>query len=1072
MSSKKEDFNKNQIGDYILNEELGYGAFAKVVVGIHIPTGEKVAVKILDKKKLKSDPVALKRVFLEISILKNIRHKNLIKLYEVMETPQKLYLIMEYCKGGELFNYIIRKKHLSEEQSCKFFHEIIDALEYLHIQNIVHRDIKPQNILLDTSNNEITLKIIDFGISNIYSLDSLLESSCGTASYAPPEMHIGNKYFGLLTDIWSAGVVLYIMNFGYLPFCEDDEDKNINNIIYGKYEIPKEASPELTDFLKHLLDINPLTRYDFEQIKKHPWFNLVSSDSSRPGIIIGFNKIPVDENIINLCQEYGYDKKLVRRSVINNDYDSNSSIYYILLQKLKNKGIKSVSDLYSEKYLEFINDPNNQLINGQNGKNNEKPKNINKNSENKQEKLTETKTSNFHEKNNNNEKKVNQLLIHNSTENKNNKKIKIKCNLQKEKNRKTNNDNEKMINRNRTKLKKINLSLKENYNHKNDKKIQNDNKISSIEKRIHPLKSNFYHSNTNTNALLNHFNLFKDYKIEEKLNNSFHEKLSDNIKEKILKLLNPKKREKNKTKIKEELYNLKYKIKNGRSFNDKSYNKKSNKNNKKLKKINVPKKICDSLFRKDHEQYTIIKNRNASAENQRNRMKDKNKLSKDKIIYKNKKYRKLSLSPINTNKKISNINTVKIHKINLSENKANPNKSNLITRRNNVSSEKTDDSDLHLNNINSNGHKSKIALNIKVSKIIKNKNVKNKTRIIQPLLAIKKINANDYMKNNKNNNCSKVKNNNYNSNNFESNENINRDCLTSRKEKESCSSFSKINKIEKKVNLLYNSFNKTNKPTKKTMRLTLKSIKENNKSNILIYNNKFTNNKFKDIFLTINLSQTNNENKNNSVYLRRTTNKKKIENKGRKIQENLMKKDSKINTKISKIKSMRNASVIMNKIKREEISPKKRLMNISSFKYRNNRIIVKPNSPKVHTGPIDLKNIIVSNTIKTVSDEIYNALHKNKIKQCRLNSSQFCCDKNGEYFEINIYKLSGNIKYKQQYSEFMKINNDYNKYKNGVKSLINKKLYYFTISNYNNKKKFDTKIIHKIISKQFKFNHI
>ena len=153
------------------------------------------------------------------------------------------------------------------------------------------------------------------------------------------------------------------MNFGYLPFCEEDENKNINNIINGIYDIPKDASAELKDFLKHLLDVNPLTRYDFEQIKKHPWYNIISSDSSRPGIIIGFNKIPIDENIINLCYDYGYDKNLVRQSVLNNNYDSNSSIYYILLQKLKHKGIKSISDLYSDKFMEFMNDPNNLLIN-------------------------------------------------------------------------------------------------------------------------------------------------------------------------------------------------------------------------------------------------------------------------------------------------------------------------------------------------------------------------------------------------------------------------------------------------------------------------------------------------------------------------------------------------------------------------------------------------------------------------------------------------------------------------------------------------------------------------------------
>ena len=156
------------------------------------------------------------------------------------------------------------------------------------------------------------------------------------------------------------------MFFGYLPFCEEDENKNVNNIINGIYDIPNDANPQLKDFLKHLLDINPLTRYDFEQIKKHPWYNIISSDTSRPGIIIGYNKIPVDENIINLCPDYGYDKNLVWKNVLNNDYDSNSSIYYILLQQLKNKGIKSISDLYSEIFVQYINDPNNLLINANN----------------------------------------------------------------------------------------------------------------------------------------------------------------------------------------------------------------------------------------------------------------------------------------------------------------------------------------------------------------------------------------------------------------------------------------------------------------------------------------------------------------------------------------------------------------------------------------------------------------------------------------------------------------------------------------------------------------------------------
>jgi 5'-AMP-activated protein kinase catalytic alpha subunit len=308
---------------------------------------------------------------------------------------------MEYCEGGELFDYIVQKQHLTERQSCAFFHEIIDALEYLHSINIVHRDIKPENLLLDKINKKISLKLIDFGISNIYNMQNLLKTPCGTASYAPPEMHKGEKYYGLLTDIWSSGVVLYAMAFGYLPFCDDDEEINVTNIIEGNYEIPSSASPELYDLLIHLLDINPLTRYDIDQIKVHPWYNMISTNTNRPGLIVGYHKIPIDERIINVCQTYGYDANKVRESVINNSYDNNSSIYYIILNKMKAMGIESISDLNSPEFLNYINDPKNIFFSKANMLNN----NPNLTNENK---------SSNHRKNNNilkNDNHINLQLV-------------------------------------------------------------------------------------------------------------------------------------------------------------------------------------------------------------------------------------------------------------------------------------------------------------------------------------------------------------------------------------------------------------------------------------------------------------------------------------------------------------------------------------------------------------------------------------------------------------------------------------------------------------------------------------
>ena len=360
-SESSSSIKERQIGEYLIKDLIGAGGFAKVYRGIHIPTKETVAIKIIDKEEIFEDEINRKRLISEISLLKKVRHKNIIKLYEIMETPETIYLVMEYCNNGELFDYIVKKTNLDEKQACAFFQEIIDALSYLHSIKIVHRDIKPENILLNTVNKKINCKIIDFGISRTLENNGpMLATPCGTASYASPEIHRGEKYNGILSEIWSTGVLLYAMVCGYLPFSEEDEHTNTQNILNGCYELPEELSPELKDLLKHLLDVNINTRYTMEKIKNHPWFNLVPNNS-RPGVIIDYHRIPIDHRIIQRCESYGYNKDEVYDSIKNNKYDKNSSIYYIILKKFGEEEIESISDLYSNKYLEYINDPNNLL---------------------------------------------------------------------------------------------------------------------------------------------------------------------------------------------------------------------------------------------------------------------------------------------------------------------------------------------------------------------------------------------------------------------------------------------------------------------------------------------------------------------------------------------------------------------------------------------------------------------------------------------------------------------------------------------------------------------------------------
>ena len=358
-SQRKVAKNK---GPYILGETLGQGAFAKVKVATHIHTREQVAIKILDKTKMLEDEDDIKRVQKEINILKKLRHKNIIQLYEIMESKKNLYIVMEYCEGRELFDYIVMKKRLTEMEACKFFQEIIDGVEYLHQNCIVHRDLKPENLLLDYKK---TIKISDFGLSTSYNKNTTLSTPCGTPSYAPPEMLRGEEYHGLLSDMWSCGIILYAMLCGYLPFSESKEEIICQKIMDGDYEMPDYLSKAAVDLLTNILKIDPSERYDIDRVKSHPWFNLncTNYNYNRPslGITIGIHKIPIDENILDMVEEFGYDRNKCRVSLENNKYDSITSVYYLCVRKYVKEGGTSVSDLYSDEYIHFVNNPSNFL---------------------------------------------------------------------------------------------------------------------------------------------------------------------------------------------------------------------------------------------------------------------------------------------------------------------------------------------------------------------------------------------------------------------------------------------------------------------------------------------------------------------------------------------------------------------------------------------------------------------------------------------------------------------------------------------------------------------------------------
>jgi serine/threonine protein kinase len=356
LTSTITESGKEIIGQFIVGKTLGQGTFGKVKLGTHILTGEKVAIKVLEKVKILDEGDKM-RVDREIKILKSILHYNIIQIYSVIETPTKIFLIMEYASGGELFEYIVLKKKLPESEACRFFQQIINGITYLHTLGIVHRDMKPENLLLDHKKN---IKIVDFGLSNTYNKGELLKTPCGSPCYAAPEMIQGKSYHGLMIDIWSCGIILYAMLCGYLPFDDIDNAALYKKISDGKFLIPNFISDYAKDLIRKILNTDPSKRYGLKEIKSHPWYNLIRPNPCE-GLYINTITIPVDEKIVKKMEAYGYDKEEVKDCIRGNRHNNITTTYYLIIKSNTRNGIISVSDFYSKEFVSYIDDNKNLL---------------------------------------------------------------------------------------------------------------------------------------------------------------------------------------------------------------------------------------------------------------------------------------------------------------------------------------------------------------------------------------------------------------------------------------------------------------------------------------------------------------------------------------------------------------------------------------------------------------------------------------------------------------------------------------------------------------------------------------
>ncbi|XP_074095272.1 serine/threonine-protein kinase MARK2 isoform X13 [Cotesia typhae] len=278
LSSRSRTSEEPHIGKYKLLKTIGKGNFAKVKLAKHIPTGKEVAIKIIDKTQL--NPGSLQKLFREVRIMKMLDHPNIVKLFQVIETEKTLYLVMEYASGGEVFDYLVLHGRMKEKEARAKFRQIVSAVQYCHQKKIIHRDLKAENLLLDS---EMNIKIADFGFSNEFTPGNKLDTFCGSPPYAAPELFQGKKYDGPEVDVWSLGVILYTLVSGSLPFDGSTLRELRERVLRGKYRIPFYMSTDCENLLKKFLVLNPTKRASLEvrgdkNIMKDKWMNMGYED--------------------------------------------------------------------------------------------------------------------------------------------------------------------------------------------------------------------------------------------------------------------------------------------------------------------------------------------------------------------------------------------------------------------------------------------------------------------------------------------------------------------------------------------------------------------------------------------------------------------------------------------------------------------------------------------------------------------------------------------------------------------------------------------------------------------------
>ncbi|KAJ5067088.1 serine/threonine-protein kinase brsk2 [Anaeramoeba ignava] len=327
------------IGPYKLLKTLGTGTTGKVKLAINTETEKQVAIKIMPKQLIFETEKARINAQKEIAVLKLLNHPSVLKVFDVFESDDYLFIVMEYMPGGELFDYLGNQEFISSAQSLIIFQQLIYALEYCHNHLVCHRDLKPENLLLDSFGN---IKIADFGMAGLINERHLLETSCGSPHYAAPEVIEGIEYDGTKSDIWSCGVILYGLLTGKLPFDGESIKDVLLKVVDAKYTIPENLSPEKKELIKGMLEKDVNKRFTIEQIKQNEWFRSNFPTNYKPPQAILRKKLiqsvpenEINEFVVGNLSTLGFDQQHILRSLISEQPNLEKIMYTLYMRKLK-----------------------------------------------------------------------------------------------------------------------------------------------------------------------------------------------------------------------------------------------------------------------------------------------------------------------------------------------------------------------------------------------------------------------------------------------------------------------------------------------------------------------------------------------------------------------------------------------------------------------------------------------------------------------------------------------------------------------------------------------------------------